>query len=256
MKLINSRQNPFIKKIYKLSHTPDSYYKFQQILLEGDHLCRAYQEKIGSPQAAIFCESSYNNPHLADLKPNNTDIYVLNDELFQNISNLQSATGIAYLINNEANKPIHPHIPTIILDRLQDPGNIGTILRSASAFGFKQIIAMKNTCALWAPKTLRAGMGAHFSLKIHEHCDTSHIEKLQIPILGTNLNASLSLQETDIPAPCAWVIGHEGQGASQNLLQMCSKIIKINQPGGEESLNAAVACSICLYASSQQKMNT
>lgn len=251
IKEITSRQNAFVKQLYKLSHSSDSYYQQQKILLEGEHLCKAYLEKIGIPFTAIFSESSYSNPILDELKTAQSDIYILSDEVFKSISSLKSATGIAYLVSTPENQQINHHAATVILDRLQDPGNIGTILRSASAFGFKQIIAMEDTCALWSPKVLRAAMGAHFSLQIFENSKIQDIQSLQIPVLGTSLNASLSLQKANLSMPCAWLIGHEGQGAAQNLLQECTQIVKIDQPGGEESLNAAIACSICLYACTQ-----
>ena len=137
-----------------------------------------------------------------------------------------------------------------MLDRVQDAGNVGSILRTASAMGFRQILALKGTAALWSPKVLRAGMGAHFGLQLHEGLSLDDLDALQVPLLVTHLQGAQLLHEAALPRPCAWVMGHEGQGVQQGLVDRASLLLRIAQPGGEESLNVASAAAICLYASS------
>lgn len=136
-----------------------------------------------------------------------------------------------------------------MLDGLQDAGNVGSILRSAAALGVRQVLALKGTAALWSPKVLRAGMGAHFGLRLVEGLTVDDLDGLALPLVATSSHASGTLPAADLPSPCAWVLGHEGQGVSADLMARCSLIVRIPQPGGEESLNVAAAAAICFYES-------
>ena len=130
-----------------------------------------------------------------------------------------------------------------------DAGNVGSILRSAAAFGVQQVLAIKGTAALWSPKVLRAGMGAHFALRLVEGLEAPAVAALQVPLLATSSHAGLVLGQSALPWPCAWVLGHEGRGVDEALMARCAHTVSIPQPGGEESLNVAAAAAICLYAS-------
>jgi len=126
-------------------------------------------------------------------------------------------------------------------------------LRSASAFGFRQIIALKGTAALWSPKVLRAGMGAHWGLQLIEGVALLDLAALAVPIVVTSSHRGAylhqALQNKELPTPCAWALGHEGQGVSAELEALAGLHVRIAQPGGEESLNVAAAAAICLHAS-------
>jgi len=129
---------------------------------------------------------------------------------------------------------------------------VGSILRSAAAFGVAQVLALKGTAALWSPKVLRAAMGAHFGLGLVEGLVLNDLDALQIALVGTSSHAKDLVHDVSLPHPCAWVLGHEGQGIDAQLLQRCSMLVRIPQPGGEESLNVVAAAAICLYESSRQ----
>lgn len=144
---------------------------------------------------------------------------------------------------------------TVILDRVQDAGNVGSILRSAAAFGFKQVLAVKGTAALWSPKVLRAGMGAHFGLHLLEGLDEAALQNLSVPVYATSSHGGVLLHEAALPTPCAWVMGHEGQGVSASLMAWASQLVRIVQPGGEESLNVGAAAAICLHSSAAQALS-
>jgi TrmH family RNA methyltransferase len=141
----------------------------------------------------------------------------------------------------------------VVLDRVQDAGNVGSILRSASAFGFKQVLAIKGSAALWSPKVLRAGMGAHFGLHLLEALSIEDLSALAMPWVATSSHQGpllhTLLNEGALPMPCAWLLGHEGQGVSPALADQAALHVRIAQPGGEESLNVASAAAICLHAS-------
>jgi TrmH family RNA methyltransferase len=130
---------------------------------------------------------------------------------------------------------------------------VGAILRCASAFGFQQVLAIKGTAGLWSPKVLRAGMGAHFGLNLIDMASLEDIQKLKVPLLGTDVHEGPYLhqlvQEKKLPHLCAWVMGHEGQGVSSDLMALVKQKVRIAQPGGEESLNVATAAAICFHAS-------
>jgi TrmH family RNA methyltransferase len=147
---------------------------------------------------------------------------------------------------------IEAGIASVVLDRLQDAGNVGSILRSAAALGVGQVVALKGTAALWSPKVLRAGMGAHFALRLVESAQAEALDELAVPLVATSSHALLALDEAALPRPCAWVFGHEGQGVADELLARCALTVRIPQPGGEESLNVAAAAAICLYESVRQ----
>ncbi|MCY1220793.1 23S rRNA (guanosine-2'-O-)-methyltransferase RlmB [compost metagenome] len=111
------------------------------------------------------------------------------------------------------------------------------------------MIALKGTAALWAPKVLRAGMGAHFGLRLVEGVDIDALDALRVPLVATSSHRGEWLHKADLPHPCAWLMGHEGQGVSAALEARAAHHIRIAQPGGEESLNVAAAAAICLHAS-------
>jgi TrmH family RNA methyltransferase len=135
---------------------------------------------------------------------------------------------------------------------VQDPGNVGSILRTAAAFGVPQVLALKGTVALWSPKVLRAGMGAHFGLRLIEGLEADALQALRVPLVATSSHAGELLPAARLPQPCAWVMGHEGQGVAEALLVRCALQVRIPQPGGEESLNVAAAAAVCLYESARR----
>jgi len=146
-----------------------------------------------------------------------------------------------------------PALPTVVLDRIQDPGNAGGLLRSAAAFGFTQAIALVGTAALWSPKAVRAGMGAHFNLHLVEGVDPALLAELAVPLFGTSPHAAQRIDAFALPWPCAWAFGHEGQGLAPAVAARCRAMLAIPQPGGEESLNVAAAAAVCLYESARRR---
>ena len=147
-----------------------------------------------------------------------------------------------------------PDVPTLVLDRVQDAGNVGAMLRSASALGVRQVLALKGTAALWSGKVLRAGMGAHFGLHLVEQLAPAALSALKVPMVATSSHTEMALHQAPLPTPCAWVMGHEGQGVSAELMASCALTVRIPQPGGEESLNVASAAAICLYESLRRSL--
>jgi len=245
---IHSRDNSFVKDLRRLAQDSTAYRKQGRVWLEGDHLCRAALARGLRASVAVFSESFW---PLAQLEYAQAAIknVVLADALFADISGLESPARMGFVIELPAPVALRPDAPTVVLDRVQDAGNVGSILRSASAFGFRQVVAIKGSAALWSPKVLRAGMGAHFALELIEGMEHGDLDGLELPMLVTSSHEGDYLHHATLPWPCAWVLGHEGQGVSPHLEARASLRIRIAQPGGEESLNVAAAAAICLHAS-------
>ena len=250
--LISSRDNAFVKDLKKLAHGSTEYRKQQRIWAEGDHLLRAAVARGVQPALGVFSESFWTVAPVEYAQAAIKNI-VLSDVLYDTVSSLESPARMGFIFDLPQAPTLQPLASSVILDRVQDAGNVGAILRSASAFGFKQIIAIKGTAALWSPKVLRAGMGAHWGLQLMEGVDLHALQALALPVLvtsshrGSYLHHLLSKKELSMP--CAWALGHEGQGVSAELEARASQHVRIAQPGGEESLNVATAAAICLHAS-------
>ena len=245
---ITSRDNPLLKELRKVAQDNTAYRKAGRFWVEGDHLCSAALTRGVKPAVAVYSESYWPlapvEYALAAIKN-----IVIPDGLFRELSGLESPASVGFVIDLPEDVSLQPLAPTVILDRVQDAGNVGSILRSASAFGFRQVAALKGSAALWAPKVLRAGMGAHFALDLVEGLALDDLHALDVPLLVTSSHAGDFLHRAALPWPCAWVLGHEGQGVSPALEAQAALRIRIAQPGGEESLNVAAAAAICLHAS-------
>ncbi|WP_341913496.1 RNA methyltransferase [Polaromonas sp. YR568] len=246
---VTSRDNALVKDLRRLSQDSTAYRKQGRVWLEGDHLCRAALLRGLTPAMAVFSESFW---PLAPAEWARAAIktIVISDALLPEISGLESPARMGFVIDLPAPAALSPAAPSLILDRVQDAGNVGSMLRSAAAFGFTQVIALKGTAALWSPKVLRAGMGAHFGLQLLEGVEPQALDGLRVPIIVTSSHHGAFLHQQTLPTPCAWAMGHEGQGVGDDLMARASLKVRIAQPGGEESLNVAAAAAICLYASS------
>lgn len=250
---ITSRDNPLLVRLRKLAQDGSAYRRAGQVWLEGEHLCSALRARGGMPEQAVVTEAAWQDPALRALTRGVTRVTLVPAPLFAGISGLESPAGIGFVLPLPAEQAVEPAVATVVLDRLQDAGNVGSILRSAAAFGVRQVLALKGTAALWSPKVLRAGMGAHFALRLIEGLDEAALEALSLPLVATSSHGGADLPQAELPKPCAWVMGHEGQGVSAALLQRCALQVRIPQPGGEESLNVAAAAAVCLYESARRR---
>jgi TrmH family RNA methyltransferase len=251
---ISSRDNPLLVRLRRLANDSAAYRRLGSIWLEGDHLCEACVSRGRRPVQAVVSETGWNDARLRQLASTALHVAIVADALFAQISGLESPASIGFVLDAEDDvTTIQSGVPTVVLDRLQDAGNVGSILRSAAALGVAQVVALKGTAALWSPKVLRAGMGAHFALHLVEAVQISDLDALALPLVAASPHAERSVADAMLPAPCAWVLGHEGQGVASDLLARCAELRRIPQPGGEESLNVAAAAAICLYESLRQR---
>ncbi len=249
---ITARDNPLLAQVRRLVRDGGAYRRLGTVWLEGEHLCSAWAAQGHHATQALIAESSWAIASQRQLALSATRIILIPDTLFVGLSTLESPAHIGFLVDLPARGEIQAGAASVVLDRLQDPGNVGSILRSAAALGASQVLALKGTVALWSPKVLRAGMGAHFGLNLLEGLVQADVLGLGTPLVATSSHAGLLLPRARLPNPCAWVLGHEGQGVSPALLERCALQVRIPQPGGQESLNVAAAAAVCLYESARQ----
>jgi TrmH family RNA methyltransferase len=250
---ISSTANFLVKDLRRLSQDSTAYRRQGRVWLEGDHLCRAVMARGVQPSLAVFSESAWAS-EAHEWPGLNVKTVILPDTLFAAMSSLESPARMGFAVPFAAPRALRPASPSVILDRVQDTGNVGAILRSAAAFGFTQVIAIKGTAALWSPKVLRAGMGAHFALELIEGLEYDDLDALAVPVIATSSHEGVFLHGASLPWPCAWVLGHEGQGIAQEVAARAKLSVRIAQPGGEESLNVASAAAICLHASAAARL--
>ncbi|HEU5293561.1 MAG TPA: RNA methyltransferase [Burkholderiaceae bacterium] len=251
---IASRDNALLMRVRRLNAAPDAYRDLGQVWLEGDHLVRAALARGWRLQEVLVPAEREHDPALQSLWSRTPKLRVVDDALWAGIGSLSSKAPVAALVAWPGELAAASGRRSVVLDRVQDAGNLGSILRSAAAFGVSQVIALRGCAALWSPKVMRAAMGAHFALHLVEGADASALDALEVPLVATSSHHSESLVEAPLPDPCAWVFGHEGRGVTASLLQRCAVRIGIPQPGGEESINVAAAAAVCLYESMRRRI--
>lgn len=251
---VASRDNSIVKLVRRLARDNTAYRTLGQFWVEGDHLCSAALQRGVVPAVAVFAQSGWDTVPGAWRAVAQRTV-IVPDALFDACSGLASSARMGFIIDLPAHVAPLPELASVLLDRVQDAGNVGSILRSAAAFGFRQVLALKGSAALWSPKVLRAGMGAHFGLYLVEGLEPSALTVLTVPVIATSSHQGDALHGCALPWPCAWAFGHEGQGLDPVVAQRAFAWCRIGQPGGEESLNVAAAAAICLHASSAARSN-
>lgn len=254
---LESKDNPKIKHLRALIEQNNYRKKHKQTVIEGTHLCLAYLEKQ-QPFAIFTTEDTLSHPDFQKIQQlYHKNIFIISQKVYKELSTLGESIACLTVVDiiPQDTSSIDFNIDTLILENVQDPGNVGTLLRSAAAANIKQIICTQGTASLWSPRVIRAGMGAHFSLSCFENVDLENIlNHFKIPVLATSLHQAKSLYDIDLRQPLVWVLGNEGQGVSPFTLQHTQNV-KIPQPGGQESLNVAIAGSICFFEMVRQRLS-
>ncbi|MBS1187573.1 MAG: methyltransferase [Burkholderiaceae bacterium] len=258
MKAITSRENAQYKELKRLAGSAQARRKAGQTLLDGVHLCDAYLATHGRPQQCLVGESASMLPEVADIVARcealAASCVLLPDALFKPLSQVENGVDLLFLIDTPA-----PQLPqkltqsAVLLDAVQDPGNLGSILRSAAAAGITQVFCSPGTAQAWSPRVLRAGMGAHFLLQVFENVDLAQLIRTSaVPVLATSPHTTQTVYQADLRQPLAWLFGHEGQGVSDELMALATLKVAIPQPGAMESLNVAASAAVCLFEQVRQ----
>lgn len=266
MKTIHSAQNEQLKQLNKVLNQSKTRRQLGLAALEGVHLLESFLQTGQVPLYIYIPENRFHHPEVQALinrLPENIQreyCVLVGKGLLSKITTLNQAEDIISLIKLPTlNNKLPESGDCVVLENVQDPGNIGTILRSAAAAGVKNIILGKGCADAFSPKVLRSGMGAHFLLNITEQADLqAWATQYQHPILITLLNAnSIGLyQNLPLKTPCAWVFGNEGSGVSPDLAKCATYAVSIPMLGAVESLNVAMAATVCLFEQMRQRLET
>lgn len=256
MKQIRSRDNLQFKLLLKLARSAKERHANQMMLLDGDHLIEACRNTGVQVTILAIAESALEDlPKRKLFESTTADIrLILADQLLGVISPLVTASGLVAVAPIPKPEPFPVTGQTcLLLDAIQDPGNLGTILRTAVAAGIRHAALSPGCASAWSPKSIRAGMGAHFHLSIHEQADLpSLLGKYQGQSIATRPDAPLSLYEVELSNTVAWLFGNEGAGLSLELSGHAKRAISIPMPGPAESLNVACAVAVCLFEQLRQ----
>ena len=258
MKSITSRDNAQYKELKQLATSSQARRKAGRTLLDGVHLCEAWLQLRGHPEQCIVSETGLHNPEVASivagLEAEHAHCLMLPDALYAALSQVENGVGVMFLVSTpQRDIPDALSVNAVLLDNVQDPGNVGSILRSAAAAGIREVYCSPGTAFCWSPKVLRAAMGAHFVLDIFENVELLPLlEGAQIATLATSGYAEQKLYEVDLRRPVAWVFGHEGQGVSDALLSAARHKVVIPHLGKVESLNVAACAAVCFFEQVRQ----
>ena len=277
LRSIQSRDNPQYKQLKPWASSAQARRKSGMTLLDGIHLCQAWLTHRGVPALCVVAESALSDPEVAailaqceskakdnagsnaGLNAGAAECILLSDTLFSPLGQVEHGVGILFVVkvpDPASSGHASPSLQSaaLLLDSVQDPGNLGTILRTAAAAGVQQIFCGPGTAAVWSPKVLRAGMGAHFVLEITEDVDLAQlIQQATVPVYATQPDAPNTIYTTDLRVPSAWLFGHEGQGVSEKLLALANERLSIPQSTQVESLNVAASVAVCLFEQRRQQ---
>jgi TrmH family RNA methyltransferase len=259
MKPITSRDNPLYKRLKALAGSTAQQRRSGHALLEGLHLASAYLDAAGQPETCVVTEGALQHEEARAIvaRIDVARVFSLPDALFGQLSGVVHGVGLVLLVERvEAPLPEVVSSGCVVLDGVQDAGNVGSILRSAAAAGIRQVFCAPSTVYAWSSKVLRSAMGAHFLLDIHEDVDPAGLIARfsgDVAVAITDSHGAKALYECDLSGELAWVFGNEGAGVSGVWREHAGLRVAIPQPGGMESLNVAAAAAVCLFEQSRQR---
>ncbi|HUH91642.1 MAG TPA: RNA methyltransferase [Casimicrobiaceae bacterium] len=256
MPRITSRDNPRLASAARLIASSRERRKTARCVLEGEHLVVAYCRRIGPPEVLIVAETAQERPDVRTLiaKIPGGRTLIVADAAWSALGPVPAAAGVLAVVPT----PQPPaHVPAdfcLLIEDVQDPGNVGSMLRSAAAAGVAQVFLSSGCAFAWSPKVLRAGQGAHFHLEIHEDVDLpAWARAYRGRTIATAVATGESIWRTDLTGAVALAIGNEGGGLSAALRGAADAIATIPMPGRFESLNAAAAAAVCLFECARQR---
>ena len=261
MQVITSKDNEQVKKIKRLK---EKKYRneYNEYIVEGIKLVKEAISEKTEIKTIVVCDgcdmqTNFDSKILYEIAKLNC--ITVSEKIFKEISEVENPQGILAVIaqKDKKTKIDYSQDILVILDNIQDPGNLGTILRTVDSVGLDQIIVSKGTVDAFSSKVIRSSMGAIFRVNIIESDNIiekiKEIKKHKYEVVGTSLNAEESLYDIKFKKK-AIVIGNEANGVEQKVLEQADKLIKIPMLGKTESLNASVATGIILYEYVRQKI--
>ena len=257
MKSVNSRDNPAYKAMHRLVSKSSERKASGMSVLDGAHLVGAFLDSGRTPEAVMVNRAGAEDAEVIELVRRSAPAPVtqLSDALFKSLSTVESPTGIIASVLTPQPGKVPADAPLVLLlENIQDPGNVGTLLRSAAAAGVGHVLLSPQCAFAWSPKVLRAAMGAHFALNIVEGADlrgfANGYKGTVIALMG---RGGTSLYDSDLRGPCAFVVGNEGAGISAAVAGSATVRASIPTTGRVESLNAGIAGSVALFECMRQR---
>ncbi|MBC7793617.1 MAG: RNA methyltransferase [Clostridia bacterium] len=246
---IGRRDHPQWKFLRSIAESERERRIAGKTLLDGIHLLEAYR---GIPELVIVSASGLENAEVAACLTR-APLVELPDAMFEQLSTVKSPTGVMALI--AVSTPFERVTGScVVLDAVQDTGNVGSILRSSAAAGIRHVVLGKGSARAWSPRVLRAGMGAHFALQIHDGVDLGEaLASYRGQVLATEANSPKSLYGTDLTGNVAWLLGNEGAGLGEAARKLSTSSVSIPITANTESLNVAAAAAICLFEQKRQR---
>jgi TrmH family RNA methyltransferase len=259
MPRITSRDNPRLKEAVRLIASSRERRKARRCVLEGEHLVGAYVQRIGPPESLIVAEAAQERPAvralLASVPAART--IVVAGSAWNELAQVPAAAGVLAVVPTPQPRVRSAADFCLLLEDVQDPGNVGSILRSAAAAGVAQVFLSAQCAFAWSPKVLRAAQGAHFHVEIYEDVDVAAWARGYRGKVAAALAAGGEpLYAADLAGPIAIAIGNEGAGLSAALLAAARVAVTIPMPGRFESLNVAAAAAVCLFECVRQRTRT
>ncbi|AXF86264.1 23S rRNA (guanosine-2'-O-)-methyltransferase RlmB [Ephemeroptericola cinctiostellae] len=255
--LITSKDNPAVKALKKLLTSPKR--SDARMVIEGIHACETFLAHQ-NPILVWVAESAQMHveitPLLAQMRAARITVHMLPDALFRDLSTLEQGVSLLFEVERPVCTGFSDTGNAVILDGVQDPGNMGSILRSAAAAGVRTVYLSSACANPFAPKVLRAAVGAHCSLSIFEQVNMTalfvHLQTAGIQTIATSSYVANDLYDLDLNRPVAWVFGNEGTGITQTLIEAAEARAYIPMSSGE-SLNVAAAAAVCLFEMHRQQ---
>lgn len=264
METISSAHNSTFKQLLRLSTSSAERKKTALTICDGLTLARDFLQQGNEAEMVVFDQSLIKTPALAELliQSSNQHQVCLTHNLFYRISQVETAPGVLLVARprrlgeSELMLEVKKLGDVLVLERVQDPGNLGTILRSALAFGISDVLLSADSVDAWSPKVIRASMGACFNLNIYENLNlAASLAQLKLShrLLATSPRGNLPLPEAKLNSERnAWLFGNESRGLSQATMAQADNLVLIPQSNKIESLNLSMAVTICLYENWRQ----
>lgn len=256
MSVLRSRDNSRVRRWRKLADDARERRREGKALIEGTHLVAACVDAGVAPVALLVAESAQARGEIAGLmRRAGIAPVVLSDAVFRSLADAETPAGIAAEIELPGTRgELRTAESCVALDGIQDAGNVGAILRSAAAFGLRDVLLGRGCADPWSPKTLRAAMGAHFSLQISASRDlAADLQRFGGRMACAVPRGGTPLGQSDLRGRVAWIFGAEGRGVSEALARQAPLRVTIPMARGTESLNVAAAAAICFYEQARQR---
>lgn len=261
--VIRSSANPRYRELRRLLDDARARKAAGRSVLEGEHLVCAWRATGGTVVDWVVRESDAGalvavveaQPVPAISSTAWRRPLIVADRLLAAASTLPSPAPVMAVIDTPGTTlPTRLVDDLVILDRLQDPANVGAILRTVAAAGIGRVVTTPGTAGCWSPKALRAGMGGQFALAIHEGVALADLlTRLDVALVATVVDGGVALDEADLTAPLAWWLGNEGEGIGDAAATHASLRLQIDQSPAVESLNVAAAAAVCLFEQRRQR---